>query len=216
MKRLAVDDEATPLTASAVVYSTAWDADMIFACKCDSSWPVGLDAGETQEPEYFGADCSLRHCASGDDPMTTSSIEAITTATATWSGTELTVTSISVGSLSIGQKITGTGIDVGTYIVAIITGAGGAGTYTLSLAQTISGSGSISGLFNYIETDCSGRQAPGSTAVGASGNLCHVDCANRGVCDYRTGTCACFTGFSGSSCTKGITEFAYKKAKADV
>eukprot|EP00968_Pinguiococcus_pyrenoidosus_P018690 scaffold1954_cov268-Pinguiococcus_pyrenoidosus.AAC.127 len=23
-----------------------------------------------QEPEWFGPDCSLRHCPSGDDPMT--------------------------------------------------------------------------------------------------------------------------------------------------
>ena len=29
---------------------------------------VGLGSGETQEAEYFGADCSLLHCPSGDDP----------------------------------------------------------------------------------------------------------------------------------------------------
>jgi hypothetical protein len=27
---------------------------------CDSSWPVGLGSGQTQEPEWFGPDCSLR------------------------------------------------------------------------------------------------------------------------------------------------------------
>ena len=36
-----------------------WDEDMTYGCVCDSSWPVGLGSGETQEPEWFGADCSL-------------------------------------------------------------------------------------------------------------------------------------------------------------
>ena len=44
---------------------------MIYGCVCDSSWEVGLGAGQTQEPEWFGPDCSLRHCPSGDDPTTT-------------------------------------------------------------------------------------------------------------------------------------------------
>lgn len=43
---------------------------MIFGCVCDSKWQVGLGAGQTQEPEWFGPDCSLRHCPSGDDPST--------------------------------------------------------------------------------------------------------------------------------------------------
>ena len=48
-----------------------WDEDKIFGCVCDSSWPVGFGAGETQAPEYMGADCSQRRCPSGDDPRTT-------------------------------------------------------------------------------------------------------------------------------------------------
>jgi hypothetical protein len=39
-------------------------------CLCDSSWEVGLGANQTQEPEYFGANCGFRHCPSGDDPVT--------------------------------------------------------------------------------------------------------------------------------------------------
>lgn len=37
-----------------------WDEDKVYGCVCDSSWSVGLGAGETQEPEWFGPDCSLR------------------------------------------------------------------------------------------------------------------------------------------------------------
>lgn len=39
---------------------TTWDEDKIFGCVCESQWPVGLGSGETQEPEWFGPDCSLR------------------------------------------------------------------------------------------------------------------------------------------------------------
>ena len=39
--------------------TTTWDEDMIYGCLCDSSWSVGLGAGQVQEPEYFGPDCGL-------------------------------------------------------------------------------------------------------------------------------------------------------------
>lgn len=51
--------------------SVTWDEEMSMGCVCDSSWSVGLGAGERQEPEWFGADCSLRHCPSADNPITT-------------------------------------------------------------------------------------------------------------------------------------------------
>lgn len=103
--------------------STTWDEDMSFGCVCDSSWTVGLGSGETQQSEWFGADCSMRHCPSADDP------------------------------------------------------------YTL-----------------VDETSCYNITAPNSQYVGEVGNLCHVDCANRGLCDYRTGVCQCFDGMYGSAC----------------
>lgn len=50
--------------------TVTWDEEMIYGCICDSSWEVGLGSGQMQEPEWFGPDCSLRHCPSGDDPNT--------------------------------------------------------------------------------------------------------------------------------------------------
>uniref|UniRef100_A0A6V1QSW3 EGF-like domain-containing protein n=1 Tax=Heterosigma akashiwo TaxID=2829 RepID=A0A6V1QSW3_HETAK len=38
------------------IYETQWDAEMMMGCACDDGW--------------FGYDCSLRHCPTGDDPLT--------------------------------------------------------------------------------------------------------------------------------------------------
>lgn len=59
------------------------------------------------------------------------------------------------------------------------------------------------------ETDCenklqdfiTGEITDDTVNGGASGNLCHVDCSNRGICDYDTGVCTCFTGYRGESCS---------------
>jgi hypothetical protein len=40
--------------------ASTWDESMSYGCVCDSSWAVGLGPGETQVPEWFGPDCSLR------------------------------------------------------------------------------------------------------------------------------------------------------------
>ncbi|KAG7379933.1 hypothetical protein PHYPSEUDO_007991 [Phytophthora pseudosyringae] len=50
------------------------------------------------------------------------------------------------------------------------------------------------------ETNCAGKTVPGGTAVGAAGNKCLVECANRGVCNYKTGICTCFQGYAGYAC----------------
>lgn len=72
---------SSALTASAITLdgvvtyggseaTVTWDENKIYGCVCDSSWSVGFDNGETQEVEYFGPDCSLRHCPTGNDPAT--------------------------------------------------------------------------------------------------------------------------------------------------
>jgi hypothetical protein len=54
------------------------------------------------------------------------------------SGVTLTVTSVSSGTLAIGQTLYGAGITAGTTITGLGTGAGGTGTYTVSVSQTVS------------------------------------------------------------------------------
>ena len=50
--------------------TTTWDHDVMYGCLCDSTWSVGFEYGQKQIAEWFGADCSLRHCQGGDDPYT--------------------------------------------------------------------------------------------------------------------------------------------------
>jgi len=58
--------------------------------------------------------------------------------TASISGTTMTVSAVTSGTLKIGQTIEGSGVTDGTIITAFGTGSGGAGTYTVSASQTVS------------------------------------------------------------------------------
>ena len=57
--------------------------------------------------------------------------------TGSMTGTTLTVTAVSTGTLTIGQTVLGAGVMSGTTIVAFGSGIGGVGTYTVSVSQTL-------------------------------------------------------------------------------
>lgn len=63
------------------------------------------------------------------------------TANTTSGSNVLTVTANSGANIQVGQPISGTGIPAGTYISALGTGAGGAGTYTMSQNASASNTG---------------------------------------------------------------------------
>ena len=54
------------------------------------------------------------------------------------SGTTLTVGGTITGTFAVGMVLSGTGVTAGTTITALGTGTGGAGTYTVSVSQTVS------------------------------------------------------------------------------
>jgi hypothetical protein len=62
--------------------------------------------------------------------------------TASIASQTMTVTAVASGRLAIGQTLSGTGVTAGTRITAFLTGTGGTGTYSVSVAQTVS-SGTI-------------------------------------------------------------------------
>lgn len=53
------------------------------------------------------------------------------------SGTTLTVTAVTNGTIAVGQRVSGTGVTDSTYITALGTGSGGAGTYTVNNSQAV-------------------------------------------------------------------------------
>jgi hypothetical protein len=64
-------DAAAQFAAVATAAGAAgWEAARVYACDCDSAWPVGFGAGQTQVPQAAGVDCAQTRCPSGDDPRT--------------------------------------------------------------------------------------------------------------------------------------------------
>ena len=56
------------------------------------------------------------------------------------------------------------------------------------------------------ETDCEGKAQTGGSSLGQAHNICHVDCSNRGLCDFKTGVCTCFSGYYGANCGSRRTD----------
>ena len=56
-----------------------------------------------------------------------------------------------------------------------------------------------------------GDAGAGPPNAGARGNLCHVECSNRGLCDRSTGSCTCFAGYAGANCATRITYYGTLK-----
>src|SRR5262249_50801148 len=78
------------------------------------------------------------------------------------SGTTLTVTSLTAGSLGIGEVLTGAGITPGTTIIGFGTGTGATGTYTVSSSQTVASESMASGAL-----DANGRPDAQATFSGS-------------------------------------------------
>ena len=128
-----------------------------------------------QATQWFGADCSLQHCPSNDDPRT-SAVNEIDCTYMDNNGATCRGPTVTSGSTSTCYQYTQ------------------ADSSALKLAANTVPAGAVSTVPGAtVQYPGSGSPAYGINA-GASGNLCHVDCSNRGVCDYSKGTCTCFKG----------------------
>jgi hypothetical protein len=67
--------------------------------------------------------------------------------------TTLTVTAVSSGILSVGQRVYATGVTSGTFITALGTATGGTGTYTVGTSQTVASMTMNSGADNTTLND---------------------------------------------------------------
>ena len=110
------------------------------------------------------------------------------------SGTTLTVTAVSSGTIGINQSLSGVGVTSETIITALGTGTGGVGTYTVNLSQTLASNplnsstvgakftASISGTTMTVTAVASGTIYLGQTIQGTG------DTAGTIVSAFLTGT----------------------------
>jgi len=93
------------------------------------------------------------------------------------SGTTLTLSAVSSGTMYVGATITGTGVTSGTRVVGLGTGTGGAGTYIVDTSQTVASTTitdvPVSGMLRYNTTTSTfegyGASGWGSIGGGAAG-----------------------------------------------
>ena len=86
------------------------------------------------------------------------------------SGTTLTVSAVSSGTIGAGQALFGVGITQATVITALGTGTGGVGTYTVNLSQTVASEGMNSAAVGCIFTGSIATTTLTVTSI-ASGSL---------------------------------------------
>jgi Putative Flp pilus-assembly TadE/G-like len=94
------------------------------------------------------------------------------------SGTTLTVTAVTTGTIGVGDVLSGSGVTSNTTITARGTGTGGAGTYTISVSQTVASEAmagwisvpSASGATVINGTYCSGQGSGSVTCYLQPGN----------------------------------------------
>ena len=96
---------------------------------------------------------------------------AAVTFTGSMSGTTLTVTQVTSGTLAVGQQIFGLGIANSTVITAFGTGSGGIGNYTISTSQTVASESMSSAAPGAIVTATIGGSLSGVTITGIAGQF---------------------------------------------
>lgn len=203
-----------------------WDADMIYGCTCDATFsghrcqdsvcPVGddpLTTGQVDEVQLLR--CDLNPSVSTSARFTLSFQNAATAtfgaSTSAYALQQLLQALPTVGAVSVSYSrgVTFCNADFGTLpasgnVVAItfLTAHG-----PLPSLVVLDGQGALlSGVLNNaISVAAGGVSLTYNTASGVAlapsvvGTKENAPCANRGVCDMATGTCACFPGFASSN-----------------
>jgi len=175
-----------------VTYDGAWDSNHLYGCLCD--------------PGYRGANCALIECPSSNDPLDDkcSTLE-----------TESVVENFQVQKFApTGSQGWRTAYEQSTPIETNIWCAPHQSDETACKAVVEEGgtgkckwtAGPPSkceqdGVWTTIIPD-KNNHFLGKKVYACFGAMSGMDCSGRGICDYSTGQCNCFTGYAGTSCSK--------------
>jgi hypothetical protein len=131
--QVATNNTGTAITPTANCtpnFQTASDQFVNFWFDKFKFW-TGSSPGKWLNLNYGGSVKIRDSDISGHAPAATVSF------TGSISGTTLTAGAPTLGTIAVGQTYLGTGVTPGTYITALGTGTGGAGTYTVNFSQTV-------------------------------------------------------------------------------
>lgn len=131
--------DSTTMCVAAVIDYPSFKNTQVSARTNVSGWYMALGSGTTNE---------IVINAAGVTPVATNMNIPLTpnaTYTGSIAGTVMTVTAFTQGfPIGVGDKISGTGVTVGTVITSLGTGIGGIGTYNVNLSQTVASTNILS------------------------------------------------------------------------
>jgi hypothetical protein len=197
------DDNSNSFTYETEHASTGvWDANKIYGCKCD--------------PLYSGYDCSVRSCATGDDPLTTGQVNEIQLVRCIATTGNFYLYYKGYPSVIIAHDASADTIKEALLSIPVLTDV----TVTYSVAGAVACQittnviqiefteqfGSLSPLVGVMDSTMS---ATGTLTVAADGVASFTDlngvkvesvkgdkedstCAGRGICITADGTCSCY------------------------
>mmetsp|Transcript_7743 Transcript_7743/g.16156 ORF Transcript_7743/g.16156 Transcript_7743/m.16156 type:complete len:798 (+) Transcript_7743:173-2566(+) len=187
-------------------YSTTWDAEKIYGCICDE--------------DHSGYDCSLMDCPDGDDPLTTGQVNEVQlmkcSSDPTLSGTfalyfagEVSTTISVDASASALESAIEAIKGVGDVTVSFSTGSSTVCSTTDTNVVSITFTQNFGALSPLVPFEDNLLPAGSTITISADGATTQTDwngvifnsvkgtkeagvCANRGTCDYSTGSCECY------------------------
>ncbi|KAG6965948.1 hypothetical protein JG688_00006988 [Phytophthora aleatoria] len=189
-------------------YDTPWDADRIYGCVCDHG--------------YTGADCSLRQCPYGDDPISTGQGDEVQSVSCLCNGCTGTFTLSFRGETTrplVGNVDTAATLKTALEDLITIRGV----SVTLNGGTTLCDSDGVSAMITFtyehgdvpalviasslsggtrsltVETDGTHAAYGPTPPLTVRGTKEWLECSGRGTCNTLIGLCACATGFGPSN-----------------
>jgi hypothetical protein len=214
-----VNGVSTPITYGSNPGAVAtWDAEKIYGCDCDIHYHEFADGVSGDVSDWFGYDCSLRTCPTGDSPYNTQSSkhEAQTIICETTDDTtaEFTITfrdettQVIAGSAdastveSVLEDIATIGDVTVTFTDSAQNACGdGAQNITITFLSEL-------GTLPNIEANAVTNVDDINVVVSTAGTTLNEECSLKGICDRTTGLCNCFDAYvssdgSGNRGTRG-------------